>query len=592
MVSLRSRPIASSEMQLPPQEIANRRRRVVILGAAGRDFHNFNVVYRDDPATEVVAITAAQIPCIAGRCYPPELAGPLYPRGIPIVEEAELEVVCRAEAVDQVVFAYSDVSHQQVMHLASRALALGADFMLLGPKRTMLHSCVPVIAVCATRTGCGKSSIARWFSRRLRDKGRRTIVIRHPMPYGDLIKARVQRFASFADLDAAQCTAEEREEYEPHIAAGDIVLAGVDYGEILRAAEREADIIVWEGGNNDFPFVKPDLHIVVADALRPRQIATHHPGEAVARMADVLVINKVDTAAAADVEIAEAELSRPSIPEHPLCVRLRRSGWTMHAAVSGTPCAWSSKTDQQSRTADGAIGAGYVAAMAARSGARSSIRDRRPLPLSSRRLSRCTRHIGNVLPALGYAALHSCRRCSRRSMPPPPTSSSALPLSILLVSFASKSRLCALAMNSPRLECLRYPLSSTHSSERVDASAYSDHRSVSGLTMTDRRLSLFALHATAELGAAVAAALDRPLAAHEEREFEDGEHKARPLEAVRGADVFVLQSLHGGPEQSANDKLCRLLFFIGALKDSGAARVTALVPYLCYARKDRRTKPE
>ena len=443
MVSLRSRPIASSEMQLPPQEIANRRRRVVILGAAGRDFHNFNMVYRDDPATEVVAITATQIPCISGRCYPPELAGPLYPRGIPIVAEAELEVVCRAEAVDQVVFAYSDVSHQQVMHLASRALALGADFMLLGPKRTMLHSCVPVIAVCATRTGCGKSSIASWLSRRLRDKGRRTIVIRHPMPYGDLIKARVQRFASFADLDAAQCTAEEREEYEPHIAAGDIVLAGVDYAEILRAAEREADIIVWEGGNNDFPFVKPDLHIVVADALRPRQIATHHPGEAVARMADVLVINKVDTAAAADVEIAEAELrcrqSRSTIVRAASPIRLDNA-----AAVRGTSCQLvDRRRTNNRRTADGAIGR-LRAAKAARSGAV----DRRSALVGRCRLSSKTYKTyptyRQSVAGCSAKARHSCRGSGdRRSTPPPPTSSSALPLSILLVSFASKSRLCA-----------------------------------------------------------------------------------------------------------------------------------------------------
>ncbi len=300
-MSMQSRPS-------PRQSVSLSRRRVVIVGAAGRDFHNFNVVYRDDAATEVVAFTAAQIPGIAGRRYPPALAGRLYPDGIAIVDEAELEALCRARSVDEVVFAYSDVPHAHVMHVASRALAAGADFTLLGPKRTMLAASVPVIAITAVRTGCGKSAIARWLSHRLREKGLRVAVLRHPMPYGDLAAARVQRFASLADLDAARCTAEEREEYEPHIAVGNVVFAGVDYAEILRLAEREADIIVWDGGNNDFPFVTPNLHVTVADALRPRQVATHHPGEAVARMADVLVINKVDAAAPADVELTEQEL--------------------------------------------------------------------------------------------------------------------------------------------------------------------------------------------------------------------------------------------------------------------------------------------
>ena len=386
-------------MQLPPNGAAKRRRRAVIVGAAGRDFHNFNVVYRDDLATEVVAITAAaQIPSIAGRCYPPELAGPLYPRGIPIVAEAELEALCRAEAIDQVVFAYSDVSHQQVMHIASRALALGADFILLGPKRTMLHSSLPVIAVCATRTGCGKSSIARWLSRRLRDKGKRTVVIRHPMPYGDLIKARVQRFASLADLDAAQCTAEEREEYEPHIAAGDIVLAGVNYAEILRTAEREMDIIVWDGGNNDFPFVKPDLHIVVADALRPRQIATHHPGEAVARMADVLVVNKVDVASAADVEIAVAEL-RAVNPAAPI-VRAASPIRLDNAAAVKERRALVIEDGPTITHGGMAYGAGYVAALAA--GASEIVDPRSSAAPALVGIYKMYPHIGKVLPALGY----------------------------------------------------------------------------------------------------------------------------------------------------------------------------------------------
>ena len=275
-------------------------RRVIILGAAGRDFHNFNVVYRDDPSTEVVAFTAAQIAGIAGRYYPPSLAGPLYPHGIPIREEAELPALCASHAVDEVVFAYSDVLHETVMHIASQSLTAGADFVLLGPNRTMLRSSVPVIAIAAVRTGCGKSSLARWLSLRLRKRGIRTAVLRHPMPYGDLARERVQRFASLSDLDAAHCTAEEREEYEPHIAVGNIVFAGVDYAAVLRAAEPEADIIVWDGGNNDFPFLRPNLLITLADALRPRQVATHHPGETVARMADVLVISKADSATQAD----------------------------------------------------------------------------------------------------------------------------------------------------------------------------------------------------------------------------------------------------------------------------------------------------
>jgi predicted GTPase len=269
------------------------RKRILILGAAGRDFHNFNVVYRAEPAVEVVAFTAAQIPGIANRWYPSALAGPIYEKGIRIVDEAKLEEICRAERVDEVVFAYSDVTHEQVMHLASRALACGTDFSMLGPDRTMLRANRPVIAISAVRTGCGKSQIARWLSQWLRERGLRAAALRHPMPYGDLVTERVQRFAVRGDLDSAHCTAEEREEYEPHIAAGNVVYAGVDYAAILAAAEREAQVIVWDGGNNDFPFLKPDVHIVVVDALRPDHVATHHPGEAVARMADIVVINKL-----------------------------------------------------------------------------------------------------------------------------------------------------------------------------------------------------------------------------------------------------------------------------------------------------------
>jgi predicted GTPase len=276
--------------------------RIVILGAAGRDFHNFNLVYRDDPGVQVVAFAQAQIPRLRERRYPASLAGPDYPEGIPIEDEADLEVICRRERVDRVVFAYSDVAHAAVMHLASRALATGADFALLGPRRTMLQAHVPVIAVSAIRTGCGKSQTARWLGRWLHERGRRVAVLRHPMPYGDLERQRAQRFARPADLDAAQCSAEEREEYEPHLAVGNLVFAGVDYATIVGMAEREADLIVWDGGNNDIPFLRPDLHIVMADALRPGQADAYHPGEAVLRMADVVVVNKVDAAPIADVQ--------------------------------------------------------------------------------------------------------------------------------------------------------------------------------------------------------------------------------------------------------------------------------------------------
>ena len=270
--------------------------RVLIMGAAGRDFHDFNVVYREDPATEVVAFTATQIPGIADRRYPAELAGPLYPAGIPILAESELERIVRDERIDRVVFAYSDVAHETVMHAASRALAAGADFELLGPRRTMLRSTRPIVATGATRTGAGKSQTTRYLSRLLEEAGLRAVVVRHPMPYGDLVAQRCERFASYADLDRYETTIEEREEYEPHLDAGRIVYAGVDYEEILRSAEAEADVVVWDGGNNDFPFYKPDLFVVVADPLRAGHEQRFHPGETNARLADVIVVNKIDSA--------------------------------------------------------------------------------------------------------------------------------------------------------------------------------------------------------------------------------------------------------------------------------------------------------
>ena len=277
-------------------------RRIVIMGAAGRDFHDFNVAYREDPSVEVVAFTATQIPGIADRRYPPELAGPRYPRGIPIVAESDLERLIADHAVDAVVFAYSDVSHETVMHAASRALAAGADFELLGPHHTMLESRRPVVAVGATRTGAGKSQTTRYLAGLLAERGLRPVVIRHPMPYGDLAAQRVERFATYDDLDRYETTIEEREEYEPHLDAGRIVYAGVDYAAILRDAEAEADVILWDGGNNDFPFYRPDVYVVVADPLRPGDEVRFHPGETNLRMADVVVINKIDSADPADVD--------------------------------------------------------------------------------------------------------------------------------------------------------------------------------------------------------------------------------------------------------------------------------------------------
>ena len=377
---------------------AKGRRRIIILGAGGRDFHNFNVVYRKDPGVEVVAFTAAQIPGIAGRIYPSELAGPLYPQGIPIHEESALEDLCRRFSVNEAVFAYSDVTHATVMHLASRVLAAGADFILLGPDRTMLESAKPVIAVTAVRTGCGKSQAARYLSRRLSGQGLRVAVVRHPMPYGDLARERLQRFATLEDLATARCTIEEREEYEPHIAAGNIVFAGVDYAQVLAAAENEADIILWDGGNNDFPFFRPALHIVLVDALRPDQTASHHPGESVLRMADIIVVAKTDVAgpvateqaaAAARTVNARAPILRAASP-----IRL-------DAAVPLQGRRVLVIEDGPTITHGGmAYGAGFIAA--SRAGAQ--IVDPRPFaaPLIAEIYARYP-HIGAVLPAVGYS---------------------------------------------------------------------------------------------------------------------------------------------------------------------------------------------
>jgi predicted GTPase len=284
-------------------------KRIVVMGAAGRDFHNFNVALRDDGSVEVVAFTAAQIPYIDDRRYPPELAGPRYPGGIPIVDESGMAALVEERGVHEVVFAYSDVTHEHVMHAASAALAAGADFRLMGPASTMLRSAKPVVAVCATRTGAGKSQTTRRVARILEGAGIRPAVVRHPMPYGDLRAQAVQRFATPADLDAAACTIEEREEYEPHIAEGRVVLAGVDYGAILHAAEGEADVVVWDGGNNDFPFYRPDLHITVTDPLRAGDEVRYHPGETNLRMADAVVVNKVDSASPEQLHAVQAAVA-------------------------------------------------------------------------------------------------------------------------------------------------------------------------------------------------------------------------------------------------------------------------------------------
>jgi predicted GTPase len=278
------------------------RKRVLILGAAGRDFHNFNVCFRDQADYRVVAFTAAQIPGIESRRYPPSLSGSLYPQGIPIFPEEELEELIRRENIQQVVFAYSDVSHAAVMHIASRVLACGADFSLIGPERSSLPAARLVISVCAVRTGCGKDSVVRRIATLLKDRGLRPVVVRHPMPYGDLSAQAVQRFATVDDCDRAQCTIEEREEYEQHIANGVVVYAGVDYARILTEVEREADVILWDGGNNDWPFYRSDLEIVLLDPHRAGHELLYHPGETNLRRARLLVVNKIDSAPLSGVQ--------------------------------------------------------------------------------------------------------------------------------------------------------------------------------------------------------------------------------------------------------------------------------------------------
>ncbi len=374
------------------------KKRVLIMGAAGRDFHNFNVYFRDNPQYEVVAFTATQIPDIEGRKYPSKLAGRLYPQGIPIESEEDLVSLIQTHEIDLVVFAYSDVSHSYIMQRASTALAAGADFALLGPRSTMLQSNVPVIAVTAVRTGAGKSQTTRRITDILKRMGLKIVVIRHPMPYGDLTEQVCQRFASYEDLDTYHCTIEEREEYEPHIARGNVVYAGVDYQVILDQAQQEADVIVWDGGNNDFAFYEPTLSIVVADPHRPGHELGYYPGYVNLRMADVVVINKVDTADLKDVERVRdnvrehnphaiiIEAASPIYVENPEVIRDQRV-----LVIEDGPTLTHGEME---------YGAGAIAAE--KYGAKEMIDPRRFAVNSIQATFQKYPHLQNILPAMGY----------------------------------------------------------------------------------------------------------------------------------------------------------------------------------------------
>jgi predicted GTPase len=374
-------------------------RTIVIMGAAGRDFHNFNVVYRGDSQTCVAAFTATQIPGIENRVYPTSLAGPLYPNGIPIQPEAELEQIIREYSVDDVVFAYSDLSHEDVMHKASRVLAAGANFCLLGPEKTMLKSKRPVIAVGAVRTGCGKSQTSRAIARILVESGLKAALVRHPMPYGDLEAMKVQRFSTLSAIDAAHPTVEEREEYEAPVELGLTLFAGVDYAAILAAAEAEAEVIVWDGGNNDFPFFKPDLFLVVTDALRPGHERGYHPGETCLRMADVVAINKIDNA---DPQAVEHILSNVRALNPRAIVIRAESPVTLDPGPELEGKRVLVVEDGPTLTHGGmSFGAATVAARNA--GARELVD---PRPFASGSIAGTFArypHIGSALPAMGYS---------------------------------------------------------------------------------------------------------------------------------------------------------------------------------------------
>jgi predicted GTPase len=377
-----------------------KQKNILIMGAAGRDFHNFNVVFRDDPRYRVRAFTAAQIPYIADRRYPPSLAGKLYPAGIPIHDETELENLLRRHRIDEVVFAYSDVPHTEVMHKASLVLARGADFRLLGPDATMLKSRRPVISVCAVRTGCGKSEVTRYLCGIIRGNGLKPVVVRHPMPYGNLKEQAVERFESFADLALFNCTIEEREEYEPLLQQGAVVFAGIDYHRVLRQAEREGDMIIWDGGNNDFPFFRPDLEITVADPLRSGDETAYFPGEVNLRRAGVVIINKVNSADPGEVQALE-ETVRAINPAAQLVKT--RSKITVDGAEEIYGRTVLVIEDGPSVTHGNlASGAGLAAARELQAG---RIVDPRPYAVGSiAETFRNYPHLGPVLPALGYRA--------------------------------------------------------------------------------------------------------------------------------------------------------------------------------------------
>jgi predicted GTPase len=372
--------------------------RVLILGAAGRDFHNFNMVFRDQTRYQVAAFTAAQIPNIAGRRYPPELAGRLYPDGIPIFPEEDLEFLIERHRIDQVVFSYSDIPHEEVMHLASRAIARGADFRLLGARATMLRSRLPVVSVCAVRTGCGKSPVSRKIASLLREAGRRVAVLRHPMPYGDLARQAVQKFESIEDLARAECTIEEREEYEPHLKMGQSVYAGVDYARILALAEREADVVLWDGGNNDLPFVEPDLEFVVLDPHRAGHERTYHPGEANFLRADVLILNKIETAELVRTNLVRRNIERfnpdATVVETGMPVRLEAGADVRGRSVLAI--------EDGPTVTHGGMAYGAATLAAKKNGAKKLV-DPRPFAVGSLRdVYARYPHLGPLLPAMGY----------------------------------------------------------------------------------------------------------------------------------------------------------------------------------------------
>jgi predicted GTPase len=368
------------------------------MGAAGRDFHNFNVYFRNRPEYDVVAFTATQIPGIEGRTYPTTLSGTMYPDGIPILPEADLPNIIKVKNIDLVVLAYSDISHEDVMHKASVVLACGADFRLMGPKSTMLKSTLPLISVCAVRTGAGKSTVSRSVSRSLKKLVGRVVVVRHPMPYGDLSKEVCERFASYEDMKKYDCTIEEREEYEPHIDIGNVVYAGVDYEQILREAEKEADVILWDGGNNDLPFYKPDLQIVVVDPLRPGHELQYYPGEANLRMADIVVINKVDSAKRVDLETVRKNV-RSVKPEARIVEAASEIEVENESLIRGKRVV---AVEDGPTVTHGGMKEG-VGAIAARRFKAKRLVDPKPYAVGSiKKTYEKYPHLGKVLPAMGY----------------------------------------------------------------------------------------------------------------------------------------------------------------------------------------------